>query len=488
LTAVRRYWLGDAISEGGDHPFSLNLLDKKWVSTDHQDWDAAWSSAYPPAELFAELKFGQRFNHLPGISALCNKAALAHNLSEGRLRLEGTPMEARLDIVPQTFSLPQEREELAHFVQDHPETRWIQKPKGAARGAGVALLQTYREAPDCGDYLVQRYLERPHLRSSFKYVLRCYVVLTSLVPLRAYLYHEGFQKLATEPFTLESTSPFIHLTNPDINRQNQKIPDYYTLSEYRRWLSSENWDADRLWQRIQSLVTATVATARRSILSAGKLRCEGCYELLGLDILVDCDRRPWLLECNVGPSLNIESGTGTGGRREYLVKTGLLKDLQALVGVEPWRVWGPSVADFEAEVAACSRFQAVFPTGDMRSDLALLRDVRKEDLELGMATSAQPPPELFVNGDALSTFEEDHVIITCRGSTHRLNSTAGFVWARLQDGCSPKRIAAELSSQFGTPLSAMADAVWLAVAELGAAEALSFGYCLSSGGQEVGIL
>lgn len=51
-----------------------------------------------------------------------------------------------------------------------------------------------------------------------------------------------------------------------------------------------------------------------------------CFELLGFDVLIDDQLKPWLLEVNMSPSLNTESPL------DIKIKTKLLVDLFNLVG------------------------------------------------------------------------------------------------------------------------------------------------------------
>ena len=46
--------------------------------------------------------------------------------------------------------------------------------------------------------IVQRYMHRPHLLNGFKYDLRIYVLLSSIAPLRVFLYREGLVRVCTQ--------------------------------------------------------------------------------------------------------------------------------------------------------------------------------------------------------------------------------------------------------------------------------------------------
>jgi D-alanine-D-alanine ligase-like ATP-grasp enzyme len=53
-----------------------------------------------------------------------------------------------------------------------------------------------------------------------------------------------------------------------------------------------------------------------------------CFELLGFDILIDSNFKPWLLEVNLSPSLNTDS------KLDFSTKGLLLADLFNLVGIK----------------------------------------------------------------------------------------------------------------------------------------------------------
>lgn len=66
---------------------------------------------------------------------------------------------------------------------------------------------------------------------------------------------------------------------------------------------------------------------------------------LGLDCLVDDTLKPWILECNLSPSLGICAAPEHGGCTEEAVKGGLVHDLVSLVDI-------PAEAVSEAGAAA----------------------------------------------------------------------------------------------------------------------------------------
>ena len=71
--------------------------------------------------------------------------------------------------------------------------------------------------------VVQEYLDRPFLINKLKFDLRLYVLLTSVRPLRLYLYQEGLGRFATKEYSsdlADIADRFIHITNFSVNKNN----------------------------------------------------------------------------------------------------------------------------------------------------------------------------------------------------------------------------------------------------------------------------
>jgi hypothetical protein len=72
--------------------------------------------------------------------------------------------------------------------------------------------------------VVSRYISNPLLVEGFKFDLRIYVAITSINPLRVYIYEEGLARFATQPYNTENDSinnKYIHLTNYSVNKNNE---------------------------------------------------------------------------------------------------------------------------------------------------------------------------------------------------------------------------------------------------------------------------
>ncbi len=70
---------------------------------------------------------------------------------------------------------------------------------------------------------MSHYIVNPLLIDKFKFDMRIYVVMTSIHPLRIYIYDEGLVRFATTEYNNSIRSRYAHLTNYSVNKNNTKF-------------------------------------------------------------------------------------------------------------------------------------------------------------------------------------------------------------------------------------------------------------------------
>ena len=123
--------------------------------------------------------------------------------------------------VPLTFILPGDTKGLKRHAQENPDQLWIVKPTNRHSGQGIRVVNDIENIESKEVAIVQKYISNPCIIRGHKFDLRLYVLITSLDPLKVYLYGDGFARFATKPY---DTNPdnlqdsFMHLTNFEINK------------------------------------------------------------------------------------------------------------------------------------------------------------------------------------------------------------------------------------------------------------------------------
>ena len=168
---------------------------------------------------------------------------------------------------------------------------------------------------------MQEYVAQPLLLDGLKFDLRLYVLVTSVVPLRAYLCHEGLARFAVSDYVAPSKDNIrdvhMHLTNYSLNKKAEGFKhsdaadggddgSKRTVSSVFAALkaSGQVEDIDALWEEIGRLVGRSLAVLQ-PILSSARTD-QPCFKVLGFDVLLDHRARPWLIEINDHPSLRID--------------------------------------------------------------------------------------------------------------------------------------------------------------------------------------
>lgn len=289
---------------------------------------------------------------------------------------------------PRTFLLPQQFSELKRAmtaINDMTERTFIVKPDRGAQGKGIFLIQdpdiVSNSFVDGNGAVAQQYI-KPFLIDRLKFDLRIYVLVTSVDPLRVYIHKEGMARFCTEayqdPRQENLDHCYSHLTNYSLNKQNNQFnqnnsnkifndnqeenkPKQSNINQYekkdnnddifsikqhetpfKRSLSSimdsirkSGKDADQLQSEIDDIIRFTMASIQPFLSSSyhsviavsdGKSRC---FEILGFDILIDHELRPWLLEVNFMPSLTTDT------EFDRILKYSVIKGALKIVDIKP---------------------------------------------------------------------------------------------------------------------------------------------------------
>ncbi|WIX32623.1 hypothetical protein QO259_17730 [Salinicola sp. JS01] len=470
-----RYWLGGKRADEQDRFFRETLEARGWIAGDAENWQAGWFTGTPEMAQFRKLTPKHRLNHLPGNNALTLKSRLYQSLATLRERMSErfgphSSQVARLDFFPRAYLMPDDYHALQEAALANPSQRWILKPSNASKGKGIRLLDDAADAPRHTNWLVQEYLGDPHTIRGHKYVLRLYILLASLDPLRLYVYRQGFAKLASAPYDHDDTSNlYSHLTNPDINAHNTdaEVPvEFIDLDRYRVWLREQGHDDEALFERLHDQLTLTVIAAvdnfRQRCADEG-VDSRGGYELLGIDCLIDADLKPWILECNLSPSLGVCAGPDSGGPEEEAIKRRLVEDLIALTGIDdqanaavgddsPQALFD----DAQRELSRAGDFLRLYPGTEPADHLAFFTLPSRQDWQLAEALTATPLSEpSLLRGDVCELIDNDCLALydTQHGGLLSLNDSAALIWLLASEGETPRGIVAHLhqASQIGHP-------------------------------------
>lgn len=326
---------------GTRYPLLRRVVQKLgWkCAREREPWNIYWTDSVFGVECCRNMRRFQKTNHFPGMIEICRKDLLARNLNR---MLKAFPHDYQ--IFPKTWCLPADSAAALKFERAHRNCTYILKPDQGAQGRGIWLTKSLKEI-NLGERMIcQLYINRPLLIDGFKFDLRIYALLTSIDPLRLYVYNEGLARFATRPYrkpTSDNTANmFMHLTNYSVNRHSQtfckdeEAGSKRKFSTLNRILVSRGYDVIGLWHRIDDVIAKTILSGWPMLRHNYRVSFpqhdigHACFEILGMDILIDETLRPWLLEVNHSPSFHANEPID----RE--VKESLITDTLLMLNVE----------------------------------------------------------------------------------------------------------------------------------------------------------
>lgn len=130
--------------------------------------------------------------------------------------------------------------------------------------------------------------------------------------MKAYFYRDVYFRTSSKPFSLDTTSRNVHLTNDAVQQFADDYGKYenankLSINDFQRFLS-QNFEAQSvsfvrdLLPRMERLVTDSV---RAVALKIDPLRKHNSFEIFGYDFMIESDFQVKLIECNTNPSLEV---------------------------------------------------------------------------------------------------------------------------------------------------------------------------------------
>ena len=317
------------------------LENSGFNNTETHDWNLLWIGHNPKANFYEKINIYQKISHFPNSFEITRKDRLCLSLT----RMQDQFGKSAFNFVPDTFILPEDFSSLYSNFSRDKKALWILKPSCSSQGRGIYLIDSISEVPIEESCIISRYISNPLLINSLKFDLRIYVLVTSYEPLRIYIYQEGLARFASEIFRPGcKNNRFMHLTNYSLNKKSENFiqnEDFrlddsghkWSMSAVMKLFESQGLNTDLLWKNIYDLIIKTIISGENSVIETchklGLYR-NCCFDLLGFDVLIDSNFKPWLLEVNLSPSLAIDSPL------DVYIKSNLLLDTFNLIGLRKY--------------------------------------------------------------------------------------------------------------------------------------------------------
>ena len=196
---------------------------------------------------------------------------------------------------------------------------WILKPSGFNRGRGIHIFNSLDmldsilvNLDDRCNYVIQKYIESPMLFNHRKFDVRMWVLVTH--DNSCYYFPEGYIRTASETYSISSNSlenKFMHLTNNAIQKEGEQYEKYekgnqVSFEDFKEFLR-DNYCYDtfeKILEGVVNMISISLSAVKEKL--NPRLR-KHCFEIFGYDFIIDSDLKPWLIEVNTNPCLELSS-------------------------------------------------------------------------------------------------------------------------------------------------------------------------------------
>jgi len=293
--------------------FSGSITPTK-AENDLKYYDLIWSHDYPFSSI-SKLDPRQRINHFPGTGFITNKLTLSTTT--------GVPHILR------AFRLPMEKEKFLSYAKENPTKRWIQK-SSSHRGISIETAETVNL--DLDDTLVQEFMANPLLIDGKKFDIGIYAVLTSVEPIRAYIYEaESLLRFCAHPY-LDANNKFNASDMDSYVVGDDYTPIWLMPSLLRYYIGTNlsmkqtlntyllrfNLDGNKIWKQIEETIKAVYKSKEHHLARMSRMyqmannynatSVEGSlnqfFEMVRFDFIVDENLDVYLMEANMSPNLS----------------------------------------------------------------------------------------------------------------------------------------------------------------------------------------
>lgn len=353
-----------------------------------RSWDIYWTGRQQCERALTQVGPGQKVNCVPGIQSLARKHRLVATLSQHY-------GEGAFNFIPRSWLLPDQYWHWRLWAESQgkgPNHMWVLK-QDVHRGKGVHVMKQQEATHEARLFewheehkhvLVQIYKENQLQVHGRRFYIRLWVLLTSSTPLKLYLFDGGVvifgsvNKKRTDPdLPADDEEYIVNLWTQD--RESSQPWSMNTFQEHINNVTGSPAAFDLMWAHMQKIIGYTYAAGLNAMRGAAAVLGpppDSSFEVFGVDMLVDTDYRPWLVEINAVPSLarkvvdcndagkechHAKHAANAFDTEKVALMHGIFQLLQTPAGQDKGH-HGATMADhlYEAGVAVQNRFIPIF--------------------------------------------------------------------------------------------------------------------------------
>lgn len=303
-----KFWVYGKNVDSGYLKHVFAVLDRIGFErgTNESDWDLLWAHDYPFRALYPSLnslKPHQKVNHIPGCGHITNKVDLSTSGGSDNANKH----------LPPAFKIPEGKKALLKYAGENPEKTFVQKSNGHR---GIQVLKISEMDLTTEGTFVQEFIEKPYLVDGFKFDIGVYTVITSIDPIRAYVYKGDilFRFCPVEYYPFDPLNLDKYVVGDDYLPiwEVPSLKNYYVnlgfsmKDSFDSYVRSEGKEPQVIWDNVNEAIREVILSKEsliKDVLKRFKNR-NNFFEMVRFDFALDEDLNVFVMEANMSPNLS----------------------------------------------------------------------------------------------------------------------------------------------------------------------------------------
>ncbi|KAM7360083.1 tubulin tyrosine ligase-like 15 [Cochliomyia hominivorax] len=263
-------------------------------------WNLLWAHDYPFIKMKQRMKTLEKFqvvNHFPGCGFITNKVDLSTT---------------SLPFLPRAFRLPSERDIFLNYVKEKPNALFVEKHNEHRH---IAIKAPDEINLNSNDSFVQEFIQNPFLVDGHKFDIGVYVVISSVDPLRLYIYSgDVLFRYCPEKYHPFNASNIDKYVVGDDYLPTWEVPSlvkYYKRlrgsmrGAFDAYVRDQNQNPTGIWLQVEKIIRQTVLAKEQDIVRILRsYKTKNFFDLMRFDLIIDENLKVHLMEANMSPNLS----------------------------------------------------------------------------------------------------------------------------------------------------------------------------------------
>lgn len=242
----------------------LQRLGFEFGTNNTNTWDLLWAHDYPFRDLYPnlhKLKAYQRVNHFPGTGFITNKVDFVTTTQQ-------------FSFIPKSFKLPQNHQEFLEYVQKNPKKLFVQKHN---QHRYIEIKSIDEINFNDNNTFIQEFIDNPYLVDGHKFDIGVYVFITSIDPLRIYIYKGDvlFRYCTIKYYPFDSKQIDKYIVGDDYlpTWEIPSLSQYYNgfgfgmKDSFDAYVKNNNQQPDVIWEQIENAIRLTILSKEKHIIN-----------------------------------------------------------------------------------------------------------------------------------------------------------------------------------------------------------------------------